>query len=57
MILAHRKYFKGTSPDSYKSTGIYCCSFSGIQSNQEKEGSLLKKFGSKGLVRLKIENR
>jgi len=57
IILAHRKYFQDVSPESYKSLGIYCCSFSDIRANKEQDISLLDKFGSKGFVRLKIENR
>lgn len=57
MILAHRKYFKGISPKNYTALGVYCCSFSYIGANNEQGISLLEKFGSKGFVRLKIENR
>lgn len=57
MILAHRRFFQNVSLESYKSLGIYCCSFSDIRADKEREISLLEKFGSKGFVRLKIENR
>ena len=57
MILAHRAFYKNDPPGRYKSIGIYCCSFSDIRANGEKEISLLEKFGSKGFIRLKIENR
>ena len=57
MILAHRSFYKNDTPEGYKSLGIYCCSFSDIRANEEKEIFLLEKFGSKGFVRLKIENR
>lgn len=57
MILAHRRFFQDASPENYTALGIYCCSFSDIQANSEEGISLLEKFGSKGFVRLKIENR
>lgn len=57
MILAHRGFYKGASLENYKALGIYCCSFSDIRAKREQGNSLLDKFGSKGFVRLKIENR
>jgi len=57
MILAHRRFFQDVSPENYKSLGIYYCSFSDIRADKEQEISLLERFGSKGFVRLKIENR
>jgi len=57
MILAHRKYFEGISIKNYTALGVYCCSFSNIGAKSEQEISLLENFGSKGLVRVKIENR
>jgi len=57
VILAHRKYFQGTSLKNHNGLGVYCCSFSDIRANSEQGISLLEKFGSKGFVRLKIENR
>jgi hypothetical protein len=53
MILAHRSFFQNTWPKNHETLGIYCCSFS----HTLAENSLLEKFGSKGFVRLKIENR
>ena len=57
MILAHRKFFQHASPKNYETLGVYCCSFSDIRAKSEQGISLLEKFGSKGFVRLKIENR
>ena len=57
MILAYRKFFQGTSPKNYKTLGVYCCSFSHVRDENEQGISLLEKFGSKGFVGLKIENR
>ena len=62
MILAYREFFDKdekdeNKPESYKSLGIYCCSFSDIRAVKEEKGALLEKFGSRGFVRLKIVNR
>lgn len=57
MILAHRKFFQDVSPKNYETLGVYCCSFSDIRAKSEQEISLLDKFGSRGFVTLKIENR
>jgi len=57
MILAHRTFFQDASLTNYKTLGVYCCSFSNIRTKSEQGISLLERFGSKGFVGLKIENR
>lgn len=60
IILAGREFFKDKSKslDSYKSLGIYCCSFSRIQ-DEIKEGKaiLLENNKGKGFVSLTIHNK
>ncbi|OIP31256.1 MAG: hypothetical protein COZ68_03830 [Deltaproteobacteria bacterium CG_4_8_14_3_um_filter_43_13] len=56
IILSSRSFFNGKQIKSFKEIGIYVCSFSGLKENFNNI-NILGKCGSKGVVRLKIENR
>ena len=60
IILSGRSFYMNKRKEgtlgSYRELGIYMCSFARI-SNDKDSYKLLDKFGSKGILRLKIENR
>jgi hypothetical protein len=57
IILSSRDFFNRiTSVPSFKDSGVFLCSFSRLQSNFDNL-KILEKCGSKGVVKLKIENR
>ena len=58
IILAGREFFhQEKSLESYKSLGIYCCSFSRIQSEIKERKVVLLEKNKQGIVNLRIHNK
>ena len=57
IILAGREFFQGHNLESYKSFGIYCCSFSRIQDEIKDGKVVLLEKNKQGFKKLKINKK